>query len=613
MTRLLALLPVVLALSGCNGCSRDRPYVPYVVGDESAPRSGDGGHVLAALEAGDDAGTLALEPALVAPLGLRTWVARGVPLDAGEGRELALALMRDIDGDGRDDALVVTRPAGGAQGAVDLVLARGGAPTGTPNKRLAVGPALRASDACVPVARLERIGSRSAFAEIGVHCQRGGSSRAVVVARLGPSADLAFDARVDDPEGAPRLALDADGADRDSDGIDDVALRLTLDPMPPPFEPTPRVSARLAFFDRPAGASRAADEPEASLRMLTSPLLARAKGKDAAQVGGAVAQVRALYRAMCAEGGAPRLVKPRGGALVTCGLSKPLEDAGIAEVRALASLGDGIQALAAADGAQRAPAARTATRAVEIESALATLLKPAAASEVRELRAPVDASSPRHPAWGALAFTREGKLLVRSGARLTEVDVESGEAKASEAAAWPAEVSAMGSKLRFLEAYHACEGGSLRATFSPTGGDGEMREVFLPIAPPLGARCASGRGDQASVVPIAFGDRGLEALVAGQLLLFPPDGKAAMRIVAPLDVVGPPGSPRSPGGRVMALGTTRGIYVRESREGQPTRQVLVRNDALTPYADLRACTAADDGVHVACVSRGRVLLVTLER
>lgn len=602
-----AWLATLLLLTGCDGCGRDKPYVPYVVGDESRPRSVADAEAPAAAEV-EDAGSLALEPALVAPPGTRTWNARGVPVDAGQGRELALVLVRDVDGDGRDDALVVTRPPlageGAGKGAVELFLVRGSAPDAAPRK-LASGPPFREGDACVPAARLERIGPRSALSELGVVCQKGGSARSVVVARLSGAADLAFEARIHDPEGSPRISLEADGADRDRDGIDDVALRLTLEPLPPPFEPTPRMTAKLSFFDRPAGASRDADEPEASLRGYAGRALARAsKPKEAGQVLAEVAQIRALYRALCAEGGAPRVSKRGGGALVACGNSKALEDAAVAEVRALAALGDAPAAIAAADAAQRPPATKTAARSTEMDAALNALAKPAEPRSVKEIAVAADAPA-RHPAWGPLAFAQPGKLLVREGSHVREVDVETGEVVDAAASPWATNVTAPFPGLRFLEAYHACEGLSLRATF--TTGEGDMRDVPLPITPALGGRCAAGRGDQASVVPLAASDRGLEVLVAGQRLLVGPDGKAA-RAFQPLETPGAPGSPRAPDGHAFAMATSRGLLVRNA-----TQWSLVRGDALSPFGDLRSCTAESGGDHAACIARGKVLLVTLWR
>jgi len=46
------------------------------------------------------------------------------------------------------------------------------------------------------------------------------------------NAQGALGATIADPAGAPALTIDADGSDRDADGIDDVALRVTLEERP---------------------------------------------------------------------------------------------------------------------------------------------------------------------------------------------------------------------------------------------------------------------------------------------------------------------------------------------------------------------------------------------
>ena len=123
--------------------------------------------VLELVDRDDGLALRAVEPALVAPASSTTWNVEGMKLDAG-GREFVLALVRDFDGDGKKDALAVVRPPpaerkpGASTG--DLVFIGGGE-----NAHAAViasGPALAAQASCAPVARLEKIGPRSAFAEM---------------------------------------------------------------------------------------------------------------------------------------------------------------------------------------------------------------------------------------------------------------------------------------------------------------------------------------------------------------------------------------------------------------------------------------------------------------
>lgn len=543
-------------------------------------------------------------------------------IELGAEREIVMALVRDFDGDGTKDALVIARPPASerkpSSPTGDLVFLRGG--EGARPSIVASGPPLGLQAACVPTARLEKIGPRSAFAEIGNHCPRGAGARTVVVVRLGGSGPpaLAFDAILVDPPHAPKLSIDVDAADRDRDGIDDVVLRLAIEGMTKDQgDVSQRLAAKLAFFDRPAGPSRDPEEPEASLKLIASQLVAKAtKPKEAMQVPPLVAQMRALYRAMCNEGGAPRVTKIHGGSATSCGTSKALEDAGVAEVRAWVTRGDALHAYAAALEAQLAPAAKTAAKTTEMQRALAEVASVVEARSVRAIVATPDQPRDGHPEWGPLTFESSGKLLVRHGKNVMRVDPENGEEEqATDVQAWRDEVISPDGKSRFIEAYHACEGVTLRATFAPTG-DGDMSDVPLPIAPHLGKSCkgaTNARGEAASTIPIAWGTRGLEVIVAGQPVLIKLDPAEGVALPLFFDEVPPLGSPRSHNAKTIAVTVpnANGVLLR-GRDSNPNgKWSLVRAAELEPYIELRRCTSNDDGSRLACVRRGRALIVTL--
>jgi hypothetical protein len=605
--RSLAALALAFGATGCRACANDHPYVPPAT--ETAQTAADAAAPVV-MESPRDGGN-PIEPALVAPLAATKWETNGITLEAG-GREIVLALVGDYDGDGKKDALAIVRPAaaerkpGSSTG--ELVFFHGG--DSMPAGAIAAGPALGMQPSCMPTARLEKIGPRSAFAEIGSSCPRGVGARAIVVVRLAaPAPAIAFDATVADPREAAKLTIDVDAADRDKDGIDDAVLRIGLDGSGTGADALPRLSARLAFFDRPAGPSRDPEEPEASLRAIAAQAAARAsKPKEAASVAPLVQQMRTLYRTMCLEGGAPRVGKIHGGSAATCGTSKALEDAGVAEVRAWVTQNDALRAFAAAEVAQLAPATRTAARSTELQKLLADVAPVLEPKNVRLLTTPVDASRDGHPEWGPLAFEFTGKLLVRHGKSVTRVDPESGEGEAADVTGWRDEVVSPDGKSRWLEAYHACEGVALRATFAPTG-EGEMNDVVLPVPPRLGKSCSGGRGEAATAVPIAWGPRGLEAIVAGQPLLIKNDPPSAVPLLAFTDEIPPLGSPRSHGTKTFALATPTGILVRGRTS--PDKWSMLRSSDLEPYADVRRCTINDDGSRVACLRRRSPVIATL--
>ena len=91
--------------------------------------------------------------------GATKWTLEGVTLEAG-GKEIVQALVGDFDGDGTRDALAIVRSTdhhAGPSGELLFFPGTKAAPT-----TIAVGPAAGVQPSCVPVARLERIGPRTA-------------------------------------------------------------------------------------------------------------------------------------------------------------------------------------------------------------------------------------------------------------------------------------------------------------------------------------------------------------------------------------------------------------------------------------------------------------------
>jgi hypothetical protein len=456
--------------------------------------------------------------------------------------------------------------------------------------------------ACTPVRRLEALGRRSAFVEIGVRCPPRPSrapDRWIALLSGGAPARLRLAATIADPPGAPALAVDADASDRDGDGLDDVALRVALDGGSAPLEPGPRVSATLAWLDRSAGWSRDAAATESSFSLLASQATARAKSaKDAPSVPALVAQTRALWGAICADGGAPRLVGVAGTGSIACGSTRALEDAGLAETRSYVTLGDALRATLALDRAERPPAARTQQRVAEARAWIEGVAPAVQARQIRAVAAVPQSGKGHEPAWGPLAFDARGKLLVRTRAGVVRVDPDAGDEAADDTAAWPAAVASPDGSLRWIETYDACDGVALHATFA--SGD-DMRDVPIPVAPSLADRCAGSRGAPARALPIAWGPGGLEAVVEGQPVLVVPESDRASLLAAPLDAPVAKGAPRSPDGKTLVVATSAGLLVRDA-----TRARLLRAPELdAAWADQRDCAVSNDATHVACVRDGR--------
>jgi hypothetical protein len=597
-------LAMALATVSCRGCHDDHPYVPYTIGSASplgdVPGDAAAATVASAapVEAGPD--RFAGEPARVAPPGLAQWTVEGMPLTAPEGSVFALALVRDFDGDGSSDAFAVVRPADGNDPG-HVVYYRGGAGNSPAAPVTFDPPAGLARDpSCTPLDRLEVIGGRSILAELGAQCPMHPSSapvRWVAILGAGATPKVRLAATVADPAGAPALSIDADTSDRDGDGREDVALRVTIEGGGAPLEPGPRVSAMLAWLDRPAGLSRDQGATEASFASLASTAATHAvRVKEAPTVPGYVSQVRALWRATCAEGGAPRVVGVAGAGAIGCGVGHALENAGLAVVRAYTAMGDPLRALLALDRAEHAPATRTPARVAEAQGWVAPLAPVRNARAVRAIAAVPLEPKGHEPAWGALSFEPEGKLLVRTAAGVVRVDADQGDEAAAGGVDWKPGVTSPDGSLRWIEAYDPCDGLPLRATFATGGGD-DMRDLALPVPPPLAGRCAGSRGAPARAIPIAWGPRGLEAIVEGEPVLIATDLASASALAAFLDQPAERGSPRSPDGKSYVIPTSAGLLVRGA-SGARLFRARELNDA---YADQRGCVVSDDETHVACL------------
>ncbi|MGH7269287.1 MAG: hypothetical protein ACREJ3_02555, partial [Polyangiaceae bacterium] len=381
VARVTGVLAIVLGVASCRGCHDDHPYVPYAVGtalpevDDDAAASGIAAE--ASLDAGDP---FTGAPASLAPLDSTTWPLDVVTLDAPQGTVFTLAVVRDFDGDGSKDAFAIVRPAarGGDAGATlsegdaradAAAPAAGGSDPG--EVLYYRGPALSmpivlsppqglARDAsCTPADRLTAVGEHAVLAEVGSSCPAHGSRAptrwAAVIAVSRPSAPptIRLAATIADPPLSPDLSIDADTSDRDSDGRPDVALRVTIEGGGAPLEPGPRVSLTLAWLDRPAGLSRDVGVTEASFAKLAAAAMIHAtRMREAPSVPQAVGQVRTLWRATCAEGGAARVVGVAGIGAIDCGAARALGDLGLAEVRAYVTLGDPLRASLALDRAE---------------------------------------------------------------------------------------------------------------------------------------------------------------------------------------------------------------------------------------------------------------------
>jgi hypothetical protein len=539
-----------------------------------------------------------------------------------EGETFALVFVADVDGDSVRDgvAWAASRDALGGR----LLYYKGGPPGAAPPapKQLATLPGgMIGLAGCTAEPALEQIGPQTVAVSVHAACnpQPAGATKVRWVAVAAPSREPALREEITlaDPPAGAKLSLELDASDVDGDRRDDLVARVAVEGAPQPFEPGPRVTADLRWFDRPTGLSRDPEEPEASLKRTVSAEQARVSKKNDGTAA-ALAQVARLYGWLCADSGTPLLAVSSGA--IRCGPSKALEDASFVAVRAALAQGDLPRAVAAFEHLPWRPVTTTKPQRSEIEKAILKAAPATVPSVTRVFSTVPDLDPSGAPGWGPLTFTPGGDLLVRTKAGLSMINVQTGsEGAAQGIPSWPSAVTSLDGSVRWLSLYDACDGASLHVRFGGPGDapfvtppPGELppgaRDLPVPVLPPVPARCAPGASAVAlETVPLAWGAAGLEAWMGGEPIVVTPDFTQARPVggVGSLGQNVHAGSPRSPDGRAFARGTKLGVLVRTPKAWQMWRPADL--EGAYAYADLHGCTAANDARAVACVRSGRLI------
>jgi hypothetical protein len=525
--------------------------------------------------------------------------------------ERFVAPKAERDGDRIAFAFVISSTGGGP----NLVVFRGRGADGAASiaRSFPIPPsfAIDADAGCSARNRLIAVGRASALAEIQVNCPQDDAGPPKVPERYITIIDAVSDrprlaVTLRDPERSAALAVDAVVADRDGDGRDDLALRFTISGGGPPFEPGPSVSVVAVWLDRPAGPSQDRGPTAASFRALAEWATARAAhAKDAPDVPRYVAQVRELWRAVCAESPARRITTTAGAGLPVCDASHELESLGLAEVRALATDGQTLLAALALGQAERAPASRSVPHIADALKWISPRAPVATARLLRNVAAVPAMPSGHDPAWGPLAFERSGKLLVKTRAGVVRVDPDLGDETSAGTPEWKGAVSSPDGIATFSGVADDCDGPSLSAVVA-LGVQGERRSVALPVAPPLGERCNGGRGASIQTTPVAWGTGGLEVIADGRPLLIEPGLEKATLLATFLGQPYSQGAPRSPDGSVLVVPTEIGFWVQNGL----VARLLRASELEASYVTQEHCVVSDDATHVACVHGGGVWVGT---
>ena len=564
--------------------------------------------------------------AVPAPGDGKVWAVNpGVEVAAPAGRTFTLGLTIDADGDGKNDLLAWAQAPDGIRG--ELLFASGAEP-GAPRTIVAL-PSDVSARGCSAKTSLAQVGPRAAALDLAPQCDANAAaakaSRWVAIARFGGAGanpprppELALEIRMAPLAPGEAMTVSIDTRDRDADGRDDIAAKLTLTgTMRPfsgavgPFPTVPPASASIAFLDRPAGLSRDPSEPEASLSsfVVERGLLATAKKKDtAASVAAAVHQIRRFRSLVCEESGRAAVTTSAGP--IRCGDPSSLADASLAEATAAFTLGDPARGLAAIGRLDALPNLGDA-RKKEILKLLGKGA-PFAKIEIVHRAAAVPAPSAAL-GYGPLTFDAGGDLLIRTASGVVRIDRTSFAETPASIAAWPDKLLAGSFALVRVE--QRCDTPTLVAIFEDAEGSAASRaESPLPIFAPVTARGLPGYGRCTPIanVPVApvgwVPELGLVVGVGPELVAVKKQPEATvvslpkLPLPAPLDVGSvPAGAARSPDGATIAVPTSRGLLVAPAGGAAKiwTGQEIDQASACVPSAG---------GARVACVGGGAALI-----
>ncbi len=531
------------------------------------------------------------------PRGERRKVVAGAQLASRPDPDLELGSVLDVDFDGdRDvDALVVLRSDSSAELAV---ASRDG--QGFSLETLARVPM---PEGCTAgAARIELPEPRAALARLAHACAHG-TSETIWALELGRRPRVRETIRLLPPaEGDAPLSVTTKVRDIDGDGRQDLEALVGV----AGFAPLP-----LAWLDRPGGFGLNRDEPAASLRRIIGE--AEAKVASAPEEAKAKAEeALALHRALCREGGAPRIALG-DAAGVQCDLGPlPLRAEAIV-VATLVRKGELLAALDAEGKIRGRPGFREVSTAL---LAPAWAAAPAPEGLVGRSVLSAEPLGGRAEALASLFFANDRALIVRGpltrrvsleGAPRVEVVLDPG----------PPIRDAQGA-LAVLDVRRRC--GSTTATIVHASAATHPVDAVTPVAepviaaepPPPGTRCQG--GFEPAEPPYDF-----------TVLGFAPQGLVAARLgavrVVPLTVAAQPaGEPQqlgattplpapihgalvTPDGAVYVLPSSHGLVRIERATGGV---MLLRAPEWTQPAPILAGAIAPNGRRAAVLRGGAV-------
>ncbi len=590
------VLAFSLSVTACDSCGSKKPYTPFTLGSGTAAAPAAVVSSAAPPPAASAAGPFEGRKEELAPPEAARWALGDRVLEAPQGRLFTRAVRADFDGDGKEDVAAWTVPA-----AEDPSAAPGELwyfPAAGQTKLLLPLPSfLPTGPGCNLTTSVAQTGPQTLTLDATSTCQARLVARSPVraVSVLRPAAErpLVLTLRMAEPAADELLTVAVDSTDRDADGRDDVGITFTVQSA----GSTRPASARMAWLDRAAGASREANEPARSLMTAASTEVARAKGKSTSRTTSeSVGNLRRLYFSLCAESGTPRVFDEDGAPLGCGNLQTFVDRLALAELGSALTRRNFVEALGVftRDGWYHSKVSETQRKTLQkdLGKALPTLQ----IGQTMTLGAqPVPRVSLVR--YSPLRFEPSGHLSVRTphGLVRTTPDGSHSEELAPDQPGgepWPLEVSREDGT-RWTGLTYACDRSEVLLTLGGADPHAAQPLVTRLLSPRPGS-CKGGTPPRtAPPVAISFGSSGLDAIVGG-LHIQP---KAAADPA--------PGSPRSPDGKYVVVWTPLGMLVASADHGE----LWSVTEPTWSQANASDCVVANEARAIACVLQNRVRLV----
>lgn len=599
----LSAVVSVAVLVACKEAQSDHPYTPFGVVSVAEPPKPPPTHT-------PEPGIFAVQKAILAPAGARQWAFNGRTLNAAGSLTFEQALEADFDNDGSNEVVAWLtpdptgpKPAGAAtKPPGELWLYPSGTAESASSKpsKLFDTPGFLPVMGCKPQSELTRTGPQTVALRIEMRCEKPITGRMPTAALsvIAPRRESphVMTLRIANNEDASKkntdqLTLEISTLDRDQDGRDDIDLKISLQELRAAPEPNP-AEVSFVWLDRKAGLSRDALLPTKNFRDIAALEVLRATGKNTSvKTLARIDAVRRLFGALCAEGHVPTVFDQDNNPLTCHVTTDTLGQLATAEIRSWLTQrawGNAVTALLRTSwyGGPIPEKVRT-DLTTEVEKAI-----PPRAARVLAVSMSKAREGGSIPHFSALAFDAEGLLIQNSeGVIRMSLDTLEENDASEEIDAWPLTViSPQGERL--MGVAYPCDRQTVTLLASSESGAAAPIATSL-LAPRPGLCGGNGKSADLPLRPISWGIGGVKVLLGGSEI-GPTAGDAI-----------PLGSARSHNGEHSVIATELGLLVLHKTSAELWRVESSANHRL------QDCVIDDSARHIACVDKGRAVVLGL--